>query len=304
MSFKDFEKRCIALMEKRGISGHIAAKRFIQEFKMALCYFQEMGYGDVETTLSLLEDDKNLTPNTILLTNFKTRLSKLVSDPLKKDGIFMHLFNWLLGSKGKGVGAGELALPLIISNYKFSNESDGIYFVDGIKKKQEMKKNGASVKPIKTGVTEKGLVDELNKLYFQGTVPGMKDKKKFEVHLKTVTDPKVYREYFEKLYPRCDIDKLASEVEICYTDSTEFNTAVGKFALKQYQKVDGWTNIMFIDQGKEDGTKKERDRAVDPLIVNIADVTDIDFLGLTFVPKLARKKDTQAIADGYVNVQF
>ena len=304
MLFNDFEKRCDELMEKRGIMGHTAARRFTQDFKMALCWFELKGMGNKEDTLALLENDDNLTPNTVLLTNFKKPLSELISDTLKEDQIFMNLIRLLLDNNGKGVGAGELALPLIIANYQFSNESDGVYFINGEKKFSELKKMGASLKPVKTGVTEKGLVDTLNEEFFNGTVPGMRNVKQFEKHLKEVSNPKAYKEYFERLYVGCDVEKLASEVELCYTDSTEFNTAIGKFALEQYQKVDGWTNIMFIDQGDVEGSKKARERASDPIVVNIADVTNVDDLDLTFVPKLARKKDTQAIADGYVNVQF
>ena len=39
-------------------------------------------------------------------------------------------------------------------------------------------------------------------------------------------------------------------------------------------------------------------------IVNISDPSDIDFLNLKFIPKFKRGGDTQAIADGYVNVKI
>jgi len=39
-------------------------------------------------------------------------------------------------------------------------------------------------------------------------------------------------------------------------------------------------------------------------IVNIADTSDVSKLGLKFTPKFVRKGDTQAIADGYVNVRI
>ena len=70
-----------------------------------------------------------------------------------------------------------------------------------------------------------------------------------------------------------------------------FNNVVGKFALKNYQRVDGWNNILYIDDEKM-------------TVVNIADVEDIDGLGLKFTPKFKRGGDTQAIADGYVNVRI
>lgn len=287
-SYADIEQRVTDLLERRGIAGHTAADRFVSDFKAYLIYFSAIGVGSAESTLSLLEDDGNLTDSEILKTNFKKRLGDLISPALRTDAIFPRLFKILLDNKGKGVGAGELALPLILKGYKFSNDSDGVLDTGA---KVEIKKNGASLKPIKTGVTEKGLVDKLNDRFFEGTIPGKKSDKLFQKHLETVNDPSVYGSYFTELYPGCDVTALTEEVVKNYKDAKKFNTAVGRFALKQYQKVDGWQNIIFIDSEKQ-------------LVVNIADADKIDALNLTFSPVLARRKDTQAIADGYVNVSF
>lgn len=288
MNYATIEQRADALLARRGISGHTAADRFISDFKAYLVYFSATGLGDADQTLKLLEDDSNLTDSSILKTNFKKTLTQLISSRLVNDPIFPRLFKILLDNNGKGVGAGELALPLILSGYSFSNESDGMLSTG---ERVEIKKNGASLKPIKTGITEKGLVDKLNDKYFGGTIPGKKSVKLFEQHLATVTDPAVYGRYFAELYPGCDVSKLTEEVKGAYTDPVKFNTAVGRFALKQYQKVDGWQNIMFIDSDKQ-------------MVVNIANPDKIESLKLKFSPVLARRKDTQAIADGYVNVAF
>jgi hypothetical protein len=287
-NYADIEQRVTDLLERRGIAGHTAADRFVSDFKAYLVYFSAIGVGSADTTLGLLEDDSNLTDSKILKTNFKKRLGDLISPALRADQIFPRLFKILLDNKGKGVGAGELALPLILKGYKFSNDSDGVLDSGA---KVEIKKNGASLKPIKTGVTEKGLVDKLNDRFFKGTIPGKKSDKLFKKHLETVKDPAVYGSYFTELYPGCDVTALTEEVVSNYRDPQKFNTAVGRFALKQYQKVDGWQNIIFIDGEKQ-------------LVVNIADPDKIDGLNLTFSPVLARRKDTQAIADGYVNVSF
>jgi hypothetical protein len=211
-----------------------------------------------------------------------------VPEKLKNDDIFPHLFQVLLGNKGKGIGKGELILPLIFSGYKFSNKNDGRY---GINKKSEVKDDGASLKPIETGVTDKGLVDKLNDKYFEGHAPGYKDTKKFSEHVKSVKNPQVYSDYFHELYPGCDVTQLVENVKKDYKDPIKFNTAVGKFALKQYKKVDKWDNIMYI---------KEKTMQ----IVNIANPSDIDSLNLKFIPKFKRGGDTQAVADGYVNVKI
>lgn len=286
MYSKELETRIDNLLENRGIAGHTAADRFISDFKSYLCYYDSTTDGNAEYTLTLLENDANLVSNTVLYSNFRTTFDDLIPEILRQDIIFPLLFKKLIDNKGKGVGVGELALPLIIAGYSFSNDSDGV-LDNGAK--VEIKKNGASLKPVKTGLTDKGLVDKLNSKYFAGTVPGMKLRKKFDAHLATVADASVYADYFKELYVGCDTTELAEEVADCYTDAIAFNTAIGKFALKNYKRVDGWNNIIYIDDEKM-------------TLVNIADVTDIDGLGLKFTPKFKRGGDTQAIADGYVNV--
>tara|TARA_R110002020_G_scaffold263481_1_gene478162 strand:- start:690 stop:1565 length:876 start_codon:yes stop_codon:yes gene_type:complete len=283
----DIEKRIDKLMNRRGLKNHKAADRFIIDFKAHLSREERLAPGgNAEKTLRLLEEDENLTPYTIFGNNFRKNISELISEPLMNDSIFPQLFDILVDNKGKGVGAGELVLPLIISHYEFKNSSDG-KTPDG---KTELKKSGASLKPIKKGVTREGLVDVLNDKYFKGTAPGYVDKKLFKKHIDTVTDPKVYGDYFEELYPSCDTIELFESVLTCYKDPVLFNEAVGKFALSNYQRVDGWNNIIIIDTEKKN------------VVVNIKDVNNIDELGLKFTPKFKRKKDTQAVADGYVNV--
>jgi hypothetical protein len=288
MYSKELESRIDDLLSKRGIKGHVAADRFCQDFTAYLFYLACVTGGNPEDTISLLEDESILTSTDILNDNFRTSLWSLVPEKLQSDVIFPRLFEVLLSNKGKGIGKGELILPLILSGYSFSVENDGRY---GDNKKAELKDNGASLKPIKTGITDKGLVDKLNNTYFAGNAPGYVDAKKFSKHIETVKDPSVYEDYFTQLYPGCDVSELVEEVKQSYKDPILFNTAVGKFALKQYKKVDNWDNIMFI----KDSTME---------VVNIVDPSDIDSLNLKFTPKFKRGGDTQAIADGYVNVKI
>lgn len=303
MDYKDVEQRADVLLDRRGIKGHVAAERFVSDFKAYLIYFAAMQHGDASTTLALLENDSNLTPDSILENNFRMTMSQLVSATLMKDPIFPRLFKVLYDNKGKGVGAGELILPLLISGYTFSNSSDGRRR-DG--SKVEVKKSGASLKPVKRGIPGQyeGLVDDLNKKYFQGTVPGKKSQSLLEAHLKTVKDPGIYAQYFQELYIGCDTKALAEEIKICYKDPNRFNTAIGKFALREYQKVDDWCNLIIIDAGDIAGSKREKLLSQDPMIVNLVDLDDLDDLDLKFNPVLARRRDTQAIADGYVNISI
>lgn len=285
-------ERVESLLERRGIVGHRAADRFVSDFKAYLIYFDTLGYGNAEETLDLLEDANNLTDSSILMTNFSCSLDDLISPVLKNNKIFMSLFDILIDNNGKGVGAGELALPLILSNYRFSNDSDGEFFLDGQTFKVELKKDGASLKPVKTGLTHKGIVDELNAKYFNNTVPGKKSAKLFEKHLSAVSDPYDYKSYFKELYVGCDTSLLSEEVVAgAYKNPVSFNNAVGKFALKEYKKVDGWNNIVYINADKRK-------------VVNICNVDNIEDLNLKFSPVMRRGNDTQAIADGYVNVSI
>ena len=89
----DIEKRIDALMERRGITGHTAAYRFILDFKAHLSRFNEIvPGGSAEKTLSLLEEDENLTHYSIFRNNFRKAISELISDPLMNDEIFPSLF--------------------------------------------------------------------------------------------------------------------------------------------------------------------------------------------------------------------
>jgi len=282
------DSRADALMDKRGIFGHVTADKFRRDFKAYLSYYDCTTDGDCNKTLDILENDDILTNTDIFSTNFRKSIWDLVSEDLKSDIIFRLLFVDLLGVNGKGIGKGELVFPLIFSDYLFSNEGDG-YFCNKTKR-LELKVDGASLKPIKTGVTDKGLVDKLNAKYFDGNPPGYKSGKLFEKHIQSVKDPKDYELYFKELYPGCDVSTLVSDAIKHYNNADKFNTAVGRFALKQYKKVDGWYNIVYIKESTLE-------------VVNISDVNDIENLNLKFSPKLKRAKDSQAIADGYVNVK-
>jgi hypothetical protein len=107
-------------------------------------------------------------------------------------------------------------------------------------KKSKSKRMVQVLKPVKTGLTDKGLVDILNKKYWNGTTPGMRDKKKFAEHLAEVKDASKYADYFQELYVGCDTQNLAKRVEDVYTNSELFNKEVGMFALAEYKRVDNW----------------------------------------------------------------
>ena len=157
----NIDARAEKLLAKRGISGHTAADRFCDDFKAYLCYYALKSgiLSSAEQTLELLEDDANLVSSDIFNKNFRATFEDLIPDILLNDAIFPNLFKQLLGCNGKGIGIGELVLPIIMTEYSFSVVSDG-EMLNG--DKVEIKKNGASLKPVKKGLTDHGLVDRLN----------------------------------------------------------------------------------------------------------------------------------------------
>lgn len=304
----NIKMRVEKLLSDRGISNHKAAKRFKSDFYAYLISTSHEMYPGgtcaqveehAEEVINILSNDDNLAHNSIFNENFRLKLEDIIPPTLKNNKVFMKMFPILVGNKGKGVGEGELILPLIIKDYHFSNLSDGTRYCPKDKKQKvtEIKKDGASLKPVKGGLTKKGLIDDLNNKYFRGNPPGKISKKHFEKHFVSISSPEDYRLYFQELYPECDeenLKALCQEVidNNAYKDLLRFNNAVGKFVLKEYQRIDNWDNILFIDIEKEN------------IIINICDTANIDHLNIEFKPVMKRGRDTQAIPDGYVNVKI
>lgn len=286
--FNDIDNRIERLCKKRLVKNHAAVDRFVKDFRAYLCYYSIRHDADPKETLKLLEDDANLQSSAILDKNFCYSFGDLISKPLGQDPLFPLIFDVLLENKGKGVGVGELIMPFVVSGWSFDNKSDG-RLANG--NKIEVKNQGASMKPVKSGATAKGLVDELNTKYWNGTAPGSYLKSQHEKHLKEVKDPQKYHDYFTELYPGADVNRLSEEMLECYRDRGAVRKKIGMFVLRRYKEIDEWSNLIIIDAPRK-------------LIVNIKDVEDIDDLELRFMPKMKRHKDTQAVPDGYCNIKF
>ena len=282
---QELRTRICALCKKKGIDS----KELPETILAFMMLFKEEFGGDPENTLTLMEDDSNLTDISIFDENFRKDINDIISDNLKNDPIFPHLFEVIVNITTRSIGIGEYALAFILKDYSFSHgDNDGLHK----KGKTEVKKSNSSLKVIKTGITDKGLVDELNRKYFDGNKPGAYLKKDFLAHVASVSNPqKQYLDYFTELYPGVDVTQLAEDLAECYTNKEEFNNVIGKFALKRYKEIDGWYNIFYFNPE----TKK---------VVNIVDVNNLNGLGLRFYPKLVRLNCTQAVADGYVDVKI
>jgi hypothetical protein len=295
MKLQDFEKRSIALLTSRGIlpAKHDAAERFAGDF-VAYGWLYHSKFGTGSEMLDLLEDDNNLNPGDCFNVNFSSNLKDLVVEKLIKNTTFAELLNVLVNNKAKGVGVGELILPLLIAHWRFSNESDGLYRNE----KKEIKNNGASLKPVETSATEKGLIDQLNTKYFNGIKPGLKklhsDHARYIKSLPKEKQLKVYQNYFSELYPGNDTNPVAKQLLENIDDLDAYNTILGKSVMRWYQSVDGWTSIIIIDPDTFE-------------MVNIADIDSVNTendVQLTFRPVMSRGSDTQAVPDGYVNVSI
>ena len=291
----DIKRRVKKLFKRKGLLIHTAGRSCMKNFRAHLVHDHVFGKLDADVILSILENDECLVDPSILLTNFSVSIFDLFPSDLQNNKAFRKLFGILTESKGKGVGMGELALPLIIRDFRFSNSNDGEFYIgDQIYKVEVKNGESSSLKILKAAVTQQGFIDKLNETYFNGTAPGMRSPKEFMKHLKTILDPKVYIKYFAELWPGTDQRELIEEVVTneAYKDMVKMCNALGKFALKEYQKIDGWNNIIMINM-------KEM------VLVNVADTSaNIDNLKIKFTPKMKRLSDKQAVPDGYVNISI
>jgi hypothetical protein len=290
MNKNEFEQKCNELLTKRQLypSQHTAANRFCDDFKVYAWWHAD---NDATEFFDLLLDDSLMVPSTKMNTNFSCNLKDLIAPSLRENATFSSMLPTLVQSKGKGIGVGELVFPLIINGWTFATSGDG-FCLGG---KREVKENGASLKPVETGVTEKGTIDRLNKQYFQGYKPGIvKTHSKHVDYLSQfgVDDIKqIYTNYFTELYPGNNVTSLAEEITDNYICPTHFNWTLGKHVLKWYKTIDQWHSIVVIDPVSLD-------------MINVFDVDDLDKSWVKFQSKMDRARDTQAVPDGYVNISL
>lgn len=295
MKIQDFEKRSLALLASRGYlpAKHEAVDRFVSDF-VAYGWLYHSKFGGGQTMLDLLEDDDNLNSGDCFNVNFKGNLKDLVAPKLLNHKTFVALMNTLVNNKAKGIGVGELILPLLIADWKYSNESDGLFRGE----KKELKMNGASLKPSKAKDTAKGLIDSLNDTYFGGFKPGgLRSHKKHVNFIKKYSlqeQTQRYTDYFSQLYPNNDTKNLVKQLLKNINDVHAWQTELGKHVMHYYRNLDKWTSLVIIDPETLD-------------MVNVADIDSINTpnnIQLKFTPKMSRGGDSQAVPDGYVNVEM
>ena len=293
--FESFEKEVSSFLSTRGIEDNEDFDKIVRDFhekvKLILYYYSDKYKIPYRETLEDMANPENLIDSEILHTNYSKPWEELIHN-LMKNPLFVKILDASLAHSGKGVGVGELTLPLVVNDYRYSNDSDGTWGSFGYM--VELKNgNGASLKTNKSANLRHA--DDLNKKYFNGNAFGYKNPTKFEKHLDEVDNhpngPDIYYEYFSEMYPNEDTKALAKKVIDNYKDKDEVRMIMGEFAISTYKSIDAWHNLVIVSAKKG-------------LMVNICDPTNIRSLGLSFDPKMIRGGDTNALGDGYVNVKI
>lgn len=290
MNISQFETKVNALLTKKGMMGkkNIGLKDFCDYFT-AFAWLAHTKGGDADAMLDVLMDDTKLVGGDMFNTNFSLKFEQLYPKALEGNQAWKHLMPALVGFKGKGKGVGEMYLALVVQGWsidRVDGKGDG-KVAGGIR---ELKKNGASLKPVAKAIR---IQDQLNQTVFEGHRAGPVTK--FSEHREWILTKSngvdIYKEYFGKLYPGRDIDSLAERL-YNVTTGTDFNNIIGHQVLEWYKDVDKWDSLIIVDQDKE-------------TIANIADVSNLKHLpNIKFEWKSERGGDTQALTDGYVNIKI
>lgn len=240
--------------------------------------------------LETLIDDDNLAEATELNQNFVGNLNSLLPDKIKNNQSFQSSLSKLLAFSSKGVGNGELLLPLLIKGWKKEDSHDGVLNDDVAEIKNF---DGGSMKPTKSK-TKKGHIDELNDRLFDGHPP-VHSKDEHEKHLAVlnkIEDKKeIYLEYFSQILAKdkTEITDLVDDLLLNRSDLDKCKRIYGQHVLKTYKEIDGFDIIMLINPENGD-------------MVSIKDFDNVPDT-IEFAPKMIRRGDTQAVPDGYVNIK-
>jgi hypothetical protein len=296
-----FEQACNSLLTKRKMmpSRKIGLNAFCKYFT-AFAWQAHCNAGDGFEMLTILEDDNQLVGGEIFNTNFVKNFEKLYSPALKNNQTWQRLITPLVEFKGKGVGAGEMYLALVISGWTFERtdgKGDG-KVAGGIR---EVKNNGASLKPIHKSLSADQ--EMLNQTIFQGHRAGpLQPNKRSNGHSFARWDQwfkshsesdraEILQNMFSKLYSGRDVKNLCDAL-IKYNNGQDFYNIIGREVLRWYKQEDNWDSLVVIDQKNM-------------TIANVADTSDQGlkiFWNLKFDWKSMPGNDTQALADGYVNI--
>jgi hypothetical protein len=267
-----------------------------RDYFLAFAWLAHCRHGDGFEMLSILSNDKNLITGEQFNSNFRRKFEELYPAPLRSNKTWQALMPLLVAFKGKGLGAGELYLALVIQGWTFERtdgKGDG-KVAGGIR---ELKNNGASLKPHED--TQRRIINELNERVFQSNRPGPLNPNKnsqgqsFERFIRWFSQQsnkkEILTEYFTNLWPGVDTKALVKKL-VGIKDGQEFYNTVGAHVLAQYKSIDKWDSLVVLDQENM-------------VMVNIADPADPAILkNVKFNWMTQRGGDSQAVCDGYVNI--
>jgi len=255
-------------------------------------------HGDGLDLLSMLLDDNYLIPGNIFNSNYDEDWSNLLNPQIWNNKTFQSLKNDILDHNGKGVGKGEYFLLLFVKGYKIkTGNSDGSIdiitneglMVEATLSNQVKDASGGSMKPCSD--SSRRVIDDLNKSYFNNTAPFSNE---WSDDIKRISDLKsTLITYFSKLHDSWDINNditpMVNELISTNGDLELMRTIYGIKVLKKYKEVDNFDCITLISKEK---------------ILIIRDFDNIPLDKVTFNPIMKRGGDSQALADGYVNIKL
>lgn len=294
------------MISKQQIKDLVSKKNINNDhFVQFLSYF--FGYyensDDRIELFNILNDDSNLVDLTKSI-GINSRSSLLVdisqNCPSLYNNICLNEFiYYVYGYRAKGIGKGEYLFPFLYKNWKYSSDGDAMVSDDitnSIHKGEVKNSDGASLKPIlASDAPDRGTIDKLNKSIFGGNIPFKPEWSKFCSTLSGIDLSNKFAEYFDQLFP---VWSKEVKEDLCiflvqnHLDTQKCDDYYSRTVFGQYKMYENQSFLIMLDDKFN--------------VVIISDPKDPNLasLGVKFTTKMKRGRDTQAVPDGYVNIQL
>lgn len=253
-------------------------------------FIYHLHYGDGIDMLNILSDShrKNVYD---FDSNFKGNLMDINPDLSNNKTWKDLIFTLIQTVKWKGVGSGEIVLPILIPGWEFlSTGSDGRF----LSKEREVKDGlfGGGIKAVLSDDHKdkggKGLIDDLNKKYWGG----FPKRNKLGFLLSEIKkNPEKALEYYNELWGmRWDCSQLVNDI-IKVDSVSEFEQIVGVYHLKWYKEMEGFGSLIVLN-------KKSLS------LINIANPNKgIYNMGISVTQRMSRGGDSYAVPDGFTVIK-
>jgi hypothetical protein len=142
---------------------------------------------------------------------------------------------------------------------------------------------------------DRGTIDKLNKSIFGGNIPFKPEWSKFCSTLSGTDLSNKFTEYFDQLFP---VWSKEVKEDLCiflvhnHLDTQKCDDYYSRTVFGQYKMYENQSFLIMLDDKFN--------------VVIISDPKDPNLasLGVKFTTKMKRGRDTQAVPDGYVNIQL